>query len=73
MVFETIEDETGTANLILWSNIYDRYRPAARHAALLLAEGYVQREGQVVHVLAKRLTDLSHLISTRPVRSRDFH
>jgi error-prone DNA polymerase len=73
VVFETIEDETGTANLILWSHIYDRYRPAARHAALLQAEGYVQREGQVVHVLAKRLLDLSHLLHGYEVRSRDFH
>jgi error-prone DNA polymerase len=73
VVFETIEDETGTANLILWSTIYERYRPAARHANLLLAEGYVQREGQVVHVLAKRLFDLSHLMQGVPTRSRDFH
>jgi error-prone DNA polymerase len=73
VVFETIEDETGTANLILWSHVYDRYRPAARHAALLQAEGYVQREGQVVHVLAKRLFDLSHLLQGYEVRSRDFH
>jgi error-prone DNA polymerase len=73
VVFETIEDETGTANLILWSQIYDHYRPAARHAALLQAEGYVQREGQVVHVLAKRLFDLSHLLQGYQARSRDFH
>ena len=73
VVFETIEDETGTANLILWSHVYDRYRPAARHAALLQAEGYVQREGQVVHVLAKRLYDLSHLLHGYEVRSREFH
>ena len=73
VVFETIEDETGAVNLILWSTIYERYRPAARHAGLLLAEGYVQREGQVVHVLAKRLFDLSHLISGHQLRSRDFH
>jgi error-prone DNA polymerase len=73
VVFETIEDETGVANLILWSDVYDRYRPAARHAGLLRADGYVQREGQVVHVLAKRLFDLSHLLSGFRVGSRDFH
>jgi len=59
VVFITLEDETGVANLILWSSIYDRYRLAARHAALLQADGYVQRQGQVIHVLAKRLFDLS--------------
>jgi error-prone DNA polymerase len=73
VVFETLEDETGIANLIVWPQIYDRYRPAARHAGLLLAEGYVQRQGQVVHVLAKRLFDLSHLIQGYELRSRDFH
>ena len=73
IVFETIEDETGIVNLIVKPDIYDRYRPAARHASLLLAEGYVQRAGQVVHVLAKRLFDLSHLLSGYELRSRDFH
>jgi error-prone DNA polymerase len=73
VVFETIEDETGTANLILWADIYERYRPAARHATLVQAEGYVQREGQVVHVLAKRLTDLSALLNGYQLKSRDFH
>lgn len=73
VVFISMEDETGTANLILWSDIYERYRPAARHAQLLLAEGYVQREGQVVHVLAKRLSDLSELLAGYSQRSRDFH
>lgn len=73
VVFETIEDETGVANLILWSDVYERYRPAARHAGLLQADGYVQREGQVVHVLAKRLFDLSHLLAGYRMESRDFH
>ncbi|HLL48542.1 MAG TPA: hypothetical protein VK399_17710, partial [Longimicrobiaceae bacterium] len=73
VVFETIEDETGVANLILWADVYDRYRPAARHAGLLQADGYVQREGQVVHVLAKRLFDLSHLLAGYRLESRDFH
>ncbi len=73
VVFETLEDESGVVNLILWPTIYDRFRPAARYASLLLAEGYVQRQGQVVHVLAKRLTDLSDLLAGLDQRSRDFH
>ena len=73
VVFETLEDETGVTNLILWPRIYDRFRPAARHALLLRADGQVQRQGQVVHVLAKRLHDLSHLLSGYDQRSRDFH
>jgi error-prone DNA polymerase len=73
VVFVTLEDETGVANLILWSNVYERFRPAARHATLLQADGYVQREGQVIHVLAKRLFDLSDLIRGLNQPSRDFH
>jgi error-prone DNA polymerase len=73
VVFATIEDETGAANLVIWSNIYDRFRGAARHATLLQADGYVERQGQVVHVMAKRLFDLSHLLREYNLRSRDFH
>ncbi len=73
IVFETLEDETGIVNLIVKPQIYDYYRPAARHAGLLQAEGYVQREGQIIHVLAKRLFDLSDLIRGLETRSRDFH
>ena len=73
IVFETLEDETGIVNLIVKPDIYDRYRPAARHAGLLQAEGYVQRSGQIVHVLAKRLFDLSDLLAGYELRSRDFH
>ena len=73
IVFETIEDETGVVNLIIKPDIYDRYRPAARHAGLLQADGYVQRSGQVIHVMAKRLFDLSDLLAGYSLRSRDFH
>lgn len=73
IVFETLEDETGIINLIIKPDIYDRYRPAARHARLLQAEGYVQRQGQIIHVLPKRLFDLSHLLDGYAMRSRDFH
>jgi error-prone DNA polymerase len=73
IVFETLEDETGIVNLIVRPDIYDRYRPAARHAGLLQADGYIERQGQVVHVMCKRLFDLSHLIAGYQLQSRDFH
>jgi error-prone DNA polymerase len=73
VVFITLEDETGTANLILWSAIYERYRLAARHATLLLADGLIQREGKVIHLLARRLTDRTDLIPGVAQKSRDFH
>jgi error-prone DNA polymerase len=73
IVFETLEDETGIVNLIVRPDVFDRYRPAARHAGLLQCDGYVERQGQVVHVMAKRLFDLSHLLSGYQFTSRDFH
>ena len=73
IVFETIEDETGVANLIVRPDIFDRYRPAVRHAGLLQADGYVERQGQVIHIMAKRLFDLSHLLAGYQLTSRDFH
>jgi error-prone DNA polymerase len=73
VVFATIEDETGTVNLIIWPKVFDRFRVAARHASLLQAEGLVQREEQVIHVVAWRLFDLSGLIHGMESHSRDFH
>jgi error-prone DNA polymerase len=73
VVFVTLEDETGVANLILWPQTYEQYHAASRHATLLQCDGYVQRQGQVVHVLAKRLFDRSDLLEGYQLRSRDFH
>ncbi|MGE5609587.1 MAG: error-prone DNA polymerase, partial [Bacillota bacterium] len=73
IVFETLEDETGIINLIIRPNIYDQYRSAARAAGLLQAEGYVERQGNVIHVLVWRLKDLSHLLAGHQFTSRDFH
>ena len=73
VVFVTLEDESGVANLILWSDVYERDRRAVRQATLLQAEGVVQREGQVVHVLAHRLVDRTPLLAGLAQPSRDFH
>ena len=73
IVFETLEDESGIANIIIRPEIFDRYRAAARHATLLEVDGYIERSGQVIHIMAKRLVDLSHLIGELQSKSRDFH
>ncbi|GBD43012.1 Error-prone DNA polymerase [bacterium HR40] len=57
VVFLTLEDETGFANLILWPKVFDRFRPVVLAARLLAASGWVQREGRVLHVIADRLAD----------------
>ena len=59
ITFITIEDETGFANLVIWSSLFEIQRRVVLSAQLLGIEGHLQREGAVVHVLAKRLFDLS--------------
>ena len=59
VVFATIEDETGHANLIVWPGIFEAYRRIVLGASLLRCTGRLQREGLVIHVVAERLVDLS--------------
>jgi error-prone DNA polymerase len=73
VVFITIEDETGTTNVIVWRDLGDRQRREMLGARLLGVHGRVEREGDVVHVLAGRLVDLTPLLGELPTRSRDFH
>jgi error-prone DNA polymerase len=77
IVFFTIEDETGVANLIVRPNVFERFRKVARSARLLVAHGKVERDGQVIHVLVRKLEDASGLFAREgtdlAVRSRDFH
>jgi error-prone DNA polymerase len=75
VVFITIEDETGVANLIVRPHIYERYKAALRHCVTMVAWGRVERQGQVVHVLVTRAADARKLLTaaTVPAVSRDFH
>ena len=73
VVFVTLEDETGATNVIVWRDLGDRQRRELLGAKLLAVFGNVEREGQVVHVLAGRLVDLSPLLGRLQTRSRDFH
>jgi len=73
VVFMTIEDETGIANLIIRPKIFETYRQPARHAGVVLARGKVEREGRVVHVQTFSLRDLTHAALSPATKSRDFH
>jgi error-prone DNA polymerase len=64
VVFITIEDETGIANLIVWPQILERFRRAALGATLLRCTGKLQREESVIHVVADRLDDLTQRLNT---------
>ena len=62
VIFATLEDETGVVNVVIWAKIYERFRRAVIASRLMRATGRVQREGQVVHVVAERIEDLSHML-----------
>ncbi len=60
VVFCTLEDETGIANLVIWASLLERYRHAILASRLMLAIGRIQRSAEnVVHVIAERLEDRS--------------
>ncbi|MBA3664095.1 MAG: error-prone DNA polymerase [Bacteroidetes bacterium] len=64
--FITMEDESGTSNLVVWESTFNKYRKEILHARLLMVEGKLQKEGEVVHVIVKRCYDLSGLLSPLP-------
>ncbi|MFU8821212.1 MAG: error-prone DNA polymerase [Gammaproteobacteria bacterium] len=73
VVFVTMEDETGQANIVVWQSIAEAWRRPLLGARLLEVAGRVQREGDVVHLVAERMVDRSALLGVLDVRSRDFH
>jgi error-prone DNA polymerase len=63
VVFITIEDETGIANLVIWPKLYERQRRVILSAGMLAIHGRIQREGEVVHLVAHRVSDLSDALA----------
>ncbi len=85
VVFVTLEDETGSMNLVLFPKIFERYSLEARHATLMLVDGKVERQvtqpksgdvgraTPVIHVIVKHIQRLDVGDSEVKHRSRDFH
>ena len=59
VMFITLEDETGIANLVIWPKVFEQHRRVVLSASLLAVHGRIQREGEVVHLVVCRLSDLS--------------
>jgi error-prone DNA polymerase len=76
VIFMTLEDETGVANIVLWPDIFARFRRVAVNSRVLGVEGKVQRDasGYVIHVIADRLVDLSPRLAAldQPLIPRDL-
>jgi error-prone DNA polymerase len=73
VVFATLEDETGTANLIIWPRVMERQLEAVLGARLMLVEGELQSEQGVIHVIARDIRDCSGWLGGLRAPSRDFH
>jgi error-prone DNA polymerase len=62
VLFLTLEDETGNANIVIWNSVLERYRPALLQGQLLRIKGVVEREQQVIHVVAGKVDDYTGLL-----------
>lgn len=72
VMFITLEDETGIANLVVWAKVFEENRRAVLSASMMAVRGRVQREGDVVHLVAQRITDLSADLASVGTRDAEF-
>jgi error-prone DNA polymerase len=73
VVFVTLEDECGNVNVVVWRHLVERQRRELLGARLLGVHGRIERDGEVVHLVAERLVDHSTLLGPLVTASRDFH
>lgn len=73
VVFVTLEDETGQVNVVVWRSVTDAQRRELLGARLMGVQGVVERDGDVVHLVARKLEDNSTLLGRLLTNSRDFH
>ncbi|QPH38638.1 error-prone DNA polymerase [Pedobacter endophyticus] len=69
--FITIEDETGYSNLVVFEKLFETYRKEILHSRLLMVEGRLQREGQVVHVIVSKCFDFTKMLGKLVQREVD--
>ena len=72
VMFITLEDETGIANLVVWPQVFEKFRRVVMGASMIAVRGRIQREGEVVHLVAYQLADLSADLSTVGERNTAF-
>ena len=72
VTFVTLEDETGMVNVIVWNELAERQRKELLRSSLMSVYGTLEREGEVMHLIAARLRDQTPLLGRLVTRSRDF-
>ena len=73
VIFVTLEDETGNVNVVVWKSLSEQQKPVLLGSRLLAVHGVIERDGDVVHLVARRLEDCSRLLGRLAAASRDFH
>ncbi|OED43073.1 error-prone DNA polymerase [Chromatiales bacterium (ex Bugula neritina AB1)] len=73
VIFMTTEDETGLANIIIWQAVTERCRKAVIGSRMVVIAGITQREGEVVHLVARSVEDYTWMLGDLTTNSRDFH
>ena len=65
-IFLTLEDETGTSNVICWNSVYKRFRKEVISSSFLLIDGVLQKEKNTAHLIARNIKDISKLLNLLP-------
>ncbi|MGO1297720.1 MAG: error-prone DNA polymerase [Vibrio sp.] len=73
ITFVTLEDDTGNTNVVIWQATARAQKHAFLNAKLLMVKGILEKEGDVTHVIAGKLIDLTEHLATLTAPSRDFH
>jgi len=73
VTFVTLEDDTGNINVVVWSATSRAQKEPFMTAKILMVKGILEREGEVTHVIAGKLIDLTNELETLNTQSRDFH
>ena len=72
-IFITLEDETGYVNVVVWPRIAERQRKELVFSRLMVVAGHVEKQGEVVHLIAGRLFDRTDLLGKLRFSGREFH
>lgn len=73
IVFMTLEDETGHVNVVCWNTVVENFRREILGATMVAVYGETQRAGEVVHLIARKIEDLSWMLGELSTHSRNFH
>jgi error-prone DNA polymerase len=73
VLFLTLEDETGSSNIVVWQRTQQQFRRPLMTAQLLLVNGTLENRDNVIHIIAGALYDYTHELQALQVASRDFH